>query len=431
MLQLNNTFLKIKFEGYGATHYRITITDNIENAEWLPIPEDYQIEYTLPNQEGIYTFLYQFKNPYNTSEVCSQQMEYISTADPIEPDPDPIEPDPTDTETPSIPTNLVSSNITQTSLTLTWTASTDNVGIESYEIFQNNISIGTVTTPTKNIIGLTANTSYAFKVRAKDAAGNYSGYSSVINVTTSAEVVIPISMVGNVVIAQIFAPSSTIINIQDAISIDSCFVTLYNKGNQDIDLSGAKLFWKYDVISDWHKVNLSGTIKAGKHFLIKGSKVTGVIDGTNILSDWEMKVPDLDCSVNWNSFVDPDPTNTTTTPDDRKVAWALTQNYLFVGSKTGVVYLTEKDETPTINPFLTKSTNNNYVDMVGLLGNDYVNDIAEAFPISGAKKTLIFNRKKVNNIYVDTDNNSADFESTSTILLTSGDVMALIKNSES
>ncbi len=89
-----------------------------------------------------------------------------------------------DTEAPSAPTNLSVSNLAQNSLTLTWNASTDNVGVTGYDVFMNNNLWGTVTTTTANITGLSASTAYSFFVRAKDAAGNVSSSSNVVNVTT-------------------------------------------------------------------------------------------------------------------------------------------------------------------------------------------------------------------------------------------------------
>jgi len=92
-----------------------------------------------------------------------------------------------DTQAPSVPTGLSSSNITQTSFTLSWTASTDNVGVTGYEVYKNGTLAGTTTTATTfNVTGLTASTAYAMTVKAKDAAGNVSAASSALNVTTSA-----------------------------------------------------------------------------------------------------------------------------------------------------------------------------------------------------------------------------------------------------
>lgn len=90
----------------------------------------------------------------------------------------------TDTEAPTAPTGLAASNITQTTLTLNWNASTDNVGVTGYDIYQGASNVGSVTTTTANITGLTAATNYSFSVRAKDLAGNVSAASNTVNVTT-------------------------------------------------------------------------------------------------------------------------------------------------------------------------------------------------------------------------------------------------------
>ncbi|MBT0607866.1 S8 family serine peptidase [Aequorivita echinoideorum] len=89
-----------------------------------------------------------------------------------------------DTQAPSNPSNLVASNITQTTLTLSWNASSDNIGVTGYDVFQGNTNLGTVASTSANITGLTASTAYSFKVRAKDAAGNTSGFSNIVNVST-------------------------------------------------------------------------------------------------------------------------------------------------------------------------------------------------------------------------------------------------------
>jgi uncharacterized protein YjdB len=93
-----------------------------------------------------------------------------------------------DTQAPTAPANLASPSKSSTSVNLTWTASTDNVGVIGYDVFVNaeNTPRITVTTTSATIGSLTANTAYTFKVRAKDAANNLSGYSNTLSVTTNA-----------------------------------------------------------------------------------------------------------------------------------------------------------------------------------------------------------------------------------------------------
>jgi len=89
-----------------------------------------------------------------------------------------------DTQAPTAPTNLSASNITETSFTLSWNASTDNVGVTGYDIYQNGSFLSSVTGTSTNISGLSAGTTYSYYVKAKDAAGNVSAASSTLQVTT-------------------------------------------------------------------------------------------------------------------------------------------------------------------------------------------------------------------------------------------------------
>lgn len=91
---------------------------------------------------------------------------------------------PPDTQAPSVPTGLNSVNITETSFTLTWSPSTDNIGVTAYDVYRNSILFSSVTTNSALISGLTVATTYTMTVRARDAAGNISSSSSPLNVTT-------------------------------------------------------------------------------------------------------------------------------------------------------------------------------------------------------------------------------------------------------
>ena len=89
-----------------------------------------------------------------------------------------------DTSPPSQPTNLSVSNEQDTQVTLSWNASTDNVGVTAYEILVDGTVIGTTPGTSVNITGLSACTSYNFGIRALDAAGNASGTATAIGTTT-------------------------------------------------------------------------------------------------------------------------------------------------------------------------------------------------------------------------------------------------------
>jgi endonuclease I/chitodextrinase len=90
-----------------------------------------------------------------------------------------------DTEAPSIPINLVVTNEGSTSISLAWTASTDNVAVTSYDVYVDGIFEMTVTTNSATVINLTPETTYSFTVIAKDAATNESDESAAVEGTTT------------------------------------------------------------------------------------------------------------------------------------------------------------------------------------------------------------------------------------------------------
>jgi bacillolysin len=94
-----------------------------------------------------------------------------------------------DTQAPTAPT-LSSPSKTTSSISLSWTASTDNVSVAGYDVYVNNVKSNTanITGTTYAVTGLASNTAYTLFVRARDAAGN-SAQSNTLSVTTSAPVV--------------------------------------------------------------------------------------------------------------------------------------------------------------------------------------------------------------------------------------------------
>lgn len=94
-----------------------------------------------------------------------------------------------DTQAPTAPSSLTASGTTQTSTSLSWNASTDNVGVTGYEIYKNGSLQATTSATSYTVNGLTASTTYTFYVKAKDEAGNVSAQSNTISVTTSGSTV--------------------------------------------------------------------------------------------------------------------------------------------------------------------------------------------------------------------------------------------------
>ena len=90
-----------------------------------------------------------------------------------------------DTQNPTPPTQLNASSVSSTQVDLTWTAGTDNVGVTNYEIYRDATlltTLGAVTSYTDSSVS--PSTTYAYQLKAVDAAGNHSGFSNSSSATT-------------------------------------------------------------------------------------------------------------------------------------------------------------------------------------------------------------------------------------------------------
>ncbi|MEU6105514.1 cellulase family glycosylhydrolase [Streptomyces flaveolus] len=95
---------------------------------------------------------------------------------------------PEDTQAPTAPGTPAASAVTDTSVTLAWSAATDDVGVTGYDVVRvdggTETTVATSTTGRATVTGLTPGTAYSFAVRARDAAGNRSARSATVSVTT-------------------------------------------------------------------------------------------------------------------------------------------------------------------------------------------------------------------------------------------------------
>ena len=93
---------------------------------------------------------------------------------------------PGDTQAPTTPGTPTVSNITTTTATLSWAASTDNVGVARYAVLNAaGQEIATSTTNGATLTGLSADTSYTVRVVARDSAGNVSPASAAVTFRTT------------------------------------------------------------------------------------------------------------------------------------------------------------------------------------------------------------------------------------------------------
>ncbi len=90
---------------------------------------------------------------------------------------------PADTTAPTTPTGLAASAPTSSSLTLSWNASTDDVGVTGYRVYRGGMLVASPSGTSVSITGLSAGVPYSLTVSAFDAAGNVSALSAPLSVT--------------------------------------------------------------------------------------------------------------------------------------------------------------------------------------------------------------------------------------------------------
>ena len=104
-------------------------------------------------------------------------------------------PQPSDTQAPTDPSGLDKTGTTTTSVSLSWTGSTDSgSGVAGYVIYRGAVPVGAVNSTSFTDLGLIPNTGYLYRVVAFDNAHNYSGYSNTASATTNADPGAPLNL---------------------------------------------------------------------------------------------------------------------------------------------------------------------------------------------------------------------------------------------
>jgi chitodextrinase len=134
-----------------------------------------------------------------------------------------------DTTPPTIPTGLHTTSVLDTSIDLSWTASTDDVGVTGYKIYRNSVLIGTTNNTNFSDTGLQPVTNYSYAVVAYDAANNVSAPSAPLNTQTAFDTTAP-STPGGV---QTTVQTDTSVSLSWTAATDNVAVSGYNvyRGN--------------------------------------------------------------------------------------------------------------------------------------------------------------------------------------------------------
>jgi len=164
-------------DNVGVTGYRIERCQGAGCSSFAQVATSVATSYNDTGTAAGTTYNYRVR----ATDLAANFSGYSNTATATTPD----------TQAPTAPGGLTATAASSTQINLAWTASTDDVGVTNYliERCQNAgcstfAQIATSTTTSYNNTGLGASTSYSYRVRATDAAGNLSGYSGVATAQT-------------------------------------------------------------------------------------------------------------------------------------------------------------------------------------------------------------------------------------------------------
>jgi chitodextrinase len=163
-----------------------------------------------------------------------------------------------DTAPPTAPTNLVAASKNSVSVTLSWTASTDDTGVIAYDVYRGSTLDGTTTATTYKATGLTPSTAYSFTVKARDAWGNASSASAALSVTTSPPDTTPPSVPTGLTAVSVTATSAALTWAASTDDVGVVAYDLYNGGT----LAGSPTTTSFTVTGLSPSTSYSFTVRA-------------------------------------------------------------------------------------------------------------------------------------------------------------------------
>src|SRR6266516_1585482 len=254
------SFLLGKNDVLNNAYFMFTSTTNDNNIQWYNEYDHIDLgkalgAYTMTTIGGVNVYSREFEKGYvyvnptpnNVSSItlpqATQQLTHDNLLSPLSSIPSVtsialnahnaaillktvIVPPVVDTVAPSTPTGLLASAASSSQINLSWTASTDNVGVTGYRVYRAGallVTLGAVTTYQNT--GLTASTTYSYTVQAVVAVGNAFAQSTSASATTQADADTIAPSVPTGLTAT--AASPTQINLSWAASTDNVGVTGY------------------------------------------------------------------------------------------------------------------------------------------------------------------------------------------------------------
>ena len=171
----------------------------------------------------------------------------------------------TDNVAPSIPSNLSATAISSAQINLSWNTSTDNIAVTGYAIFRDGLEIANISATNFSDLGLSASTSYAYTVKAYDAAGNRSGFSNTSTATTLATS------------TDTTAPSAPTNLIASAVSTSQINLT-WNTSTDNVGVSGYSIYrdgTKIAFVTSNTYSNMGLSASTTYSYIVRASDVAG------------------------------------------------------------------------------------------------------------------------------------------------------------
>ena len=158
-------------------------------------------------------------------------------------------PVPPDEDPPSQPGNLRATPLDPNRISLSWTASTDNVAVSGYRVLRGGTQVGTVTGTGYTDGSLTPSTSYAYQVLAYDAAGNTSAAASASATTPTPDA----------------TPPSAPTNLTGTVAKGKKVTLAWNASTDNVGVAGYRVFQNGQLVGTVTGTTFTGPLPGGKN----------------------------------------------------------------------------------------------------------------------------------------------------------------------